>query len=247
MLGRAVSACRLFIVLLVMASLSGCASIAAGTTPTRENVTVPLEGALSALVELDIGAGELQVTGGAVELMEADLVYSVRAWRPQVTVERSGDRASVRVDQSDQSLVLPVGRVQNTWTVRLNPEVPMDLKVNLGAGTTRLVLGDLAIRSLDVDMGAGEAELDLTGDWTSDVRASVSGGVGQLTVRLPAEVGVRARVSGGLGSVNAEGLSRDGDDYVNSAYGSSAVTLTVTVEGGIGAVILIVESDRQST
>jgi hypothetical protein len=55
---------------------------------------------------------------------------------------------------------------------------------------------------------------------------------------LPSEVGVRARAEGGLGKINAEGLQKQGDSYVNDAYGSSDVTLDVDVQGGVGEINL---------
>jgi hypothetical protein len=51
-------------------------------------------------------------------------------------------------------------------------------------------------------------------------------------------VSVRARAQGGLGKINAEGLQREGDSYVNDAYGSSDVTLDVDVQGGVGEINL---------
>jgi hypothetical protein len=55
---------------------------------------------------------------------------------------------------------------------------------------------------------------------------------------LPSGVGVKAKAQGGLGKVNAEGLKRVGDSYVNDAYGESDVTLNVEVQGGIGKINL---------
>ena len=49
---------------------------------------------------------------------------------------------------------------------------------------------------------------------------------------------MRVDVAGGLGEVQAEGLSRDGDAYVNDAYGKSEATLNVDIEGGVGLIRL---------
>ena len=51
-------------------------------------------------------------------------------------------------------------------------------------------------------------------------------------------VGARVRAEGGLGKINAEGLQREGDPYVNDAYGASDVTLDVDVRGGVGQINL---------
>ena len=80
--------------------------------------------------------------------------------------------------------------------------------------------------------------MDLTGDYGQDIEASIEGGVGEATVMLPSEVGVRVRAEGGLGKINAEGLQREGDSYVNDAYRDSEVTLDVDVQGGVGQINL---------
>jgi hypothetical protein len=81
-------------------------------------------------------------------------------------------------------------------------------------------------------MRAGNTTVDLTGDYGQDVDAILEGVVGEDTVQLPSEVGVRVRAEGGLGKINAEGLQREGDSYVNDAYGDSDVTNEATSKAG---------------
>ena len=49
---------------------------------------------------------------------------------------------------------------------------------------------------------------------------------------------MRVRAEGGLGQINAEGFWREGQAYVNDAYGDSDVTLHVDVRGGVGHINL---------
>jgi len=109
----------------------------------------------------------------------------------------------------------------------------------LGLGVVRRsrFLG-LGLTGLDLRMGAGETTVDLTGDYARDFDATVEGGVGEATVLLPSDVGARVRAEGGLGQINAEGLQREGDSYVNDAYGESDVTLEVDIQSGIGEINL---------
>ena len=90
-------------------------------------------------------------------------------------------------------------------------------------------------------MGAGELNLDLTGARKSDLQATIEGGAGQATIRLPRDVGVHAYASGGIGSVNAPGMMREGDAYVNAAYGKAPATIELTVHGGVGEINLLTE------
>jgi hypothetical protein len=54
----------------------------------------------------------------------------------------------------------------------------------------------------------------------------------------PSSCPFKAKAQGGLGNINAEGLERVGDSYVNGAYGESDVTLNVDVQGGVDEINL---------
>lgn len=204
----------------------------------RESRTIQPENARSVFAELQLGAGELNVTGGADALMEADFAYNVADWKPRVKYEVTGDTGKLSVKQSSGQGVNLGGDVRNEWEVRLNDEVPTDLRVEIGAGESDLDLDSLALEGLDLQIGAGTTTVDLTGDYEQDLDASIQGGVGEATVMLPSEIGVRARAEGGLGNINAEGLQKEGDSYVNDAYGDADVTLEVDVQGGVGQINL---------
>ena len=217
--------------------LGSCGGQEAGELQ-RDSRSVDVENAQSVRTELRVGAGELNVTGGADALMEANFTYNVADWRPEVSYEVSGDEGVLRADQGSGGEDVFGGNTRNEWDVRLNDEVPIDLDVEMGAGESDLDLDSLTLTGLDLSMGAGQTVVDLTGDYGQDLTASIEGGVGEATVRLPSEVGVRVSAEGGLGSINAEGLQRDGEAYVNEAYGESDVTLDVQVRGGVGQINL---------
>jgi hypothetical protein len=203
----------------------------------RESRAVDLDDAQSVVAELRMGAGELNLSGGADALMEADFSYNVADWKPKVGYELSGDTGELRVKQGSGGGI-PGGDARNEWEVRFNDAVPTDLQVEMGAGESNLDLDSLTLTGLDLQMGAGKTTVDLTGDYGQDLEARIQGGVGEATVLLPSEVGVRAKAEGGVGKINAEGLQREGDSYVNDAYGDSDVTLKVDVQGGVGEINL---------
>jgi uncharacterized protein DUF2154 len=203
----------------------------------RESQTVDLENAQSVETELRMGAGELNVSGGADALMEADFTYNVADWKPEVSYDLSGDTGELTVQQGEGEGV-PGGDARNEWDIRFNDAVPTDLHLEMGAGESNLDLDNLTLTGLDLQMGAGETTVDLTGDYGQDLEARIQGGVGEATVLLPSEVGVRAKAEGGIGKINAQGLQREGDSYVNDAYGDSDVTLEVDVQGGVGQINL---------
>jgi predicted membrane protein len=120
----------------------------------------------------------------------------------------------------------------------MNDELPTDFVVQLGAGESALDLDSLTLTGVDLQMGAGKTTVDLTGDYAKGFDASIEGGVGQATVLLPSKVGVKAKAAGGLGGINAKGLKKVGDSYVNDAYGESDTNVSVDVKGGVGEINL---------
>jgi hypothetical protein len=127
----------------------------------------------------------------------------------------------------------------NTWNLKVSDEVPLELKVDVGAGRSDLHLSKVDLTRLELNIGAGQANVNLTGERGKDLQAVIHGGVGEAVVQLPKNVGVVATVHGGLGSVDVRGLKKNEDgQYVNAAYGKSPNTLRLTVEGGIGHIKL---------
>ena len=89
------------------------------------------------------------------------------------------------------------------------------------------------------NIGAGEMQLDLTGARKNNLDVEVQGGVGSATIALPKDVGVKVHASGGIGAVSTDGLTKQDDDYINSAYGKTPATITVDIQGGVGAISLL--------
>jgi hypothetical protein len=177
------------------------------------------------------------VSGAADALMEADFSFNVSDWKPEVSYDVSGDTGKLSVEQGSSGEGVRLGGdVRNEWYLRFNDAVPTDLVVEMGAGESDLDLDSLTLTGLDLEMGAGETTVDLTGDYAQGFDTSIEGGVGEATVLLPS--GVRVRSEGGLGKINAESFSREGNAYVNHAYGDSEVTLDVEVRGGVGQINL---------
>jgi hypothetical protein len=230
--------------LLIAVVLGGACGMQPGGTPQevgklqRESKSVDPKDAQSSRTQLKMGAGELNLTGGADQLMEADFSYNVSDWKPKVSYDVSADEGELVVKQGGAGGSSLSGETRNEWEIRLNDEVPTELVVQMGAGESDLDLDSLSLTGLKLQMGAGKTTVDLTGDYAKDFDASIQGGVGEATILLPSEVGVKAKAEGGLGKINAERLKRVGDSYVNDAYGESDVNLSVEVQGGVGQINL---------
>jgi hypothetical protein len=220
--------------------LAGCGSRARVGALQTESQSVELGEAESVRVEIEFGAGDLQVTGGAEELLEADFTYNVAELQPKVEY-RDGKLLIWQPENEGLPDLRGISDFRNEWGLRLNDQVPIDLRVNMGAGTSDLQLARLSLTGLDISVGAGEYTVDLNGDWAHDLDVSIEAGAADLTVRLPSEVGVRVEVDRGPTVIDAPDLTQDGNIYTNAAYGASKVTLQVNMQAGIGQIRLEVE------
>jgi len=253
----------LMVVVVALIAATGCDEGARVGDLQTKSETVELGGAESVSVEIEMGAGELDVSGGAGELLEATFTYNVDGLDPEATYSE-GKLIVQHADVKEGiGTFFDLDDYRNEWDLRFNEDVPMEMRIDMGAGRSDLKLGSLALTSLDINAGAGDVDLDLsgsqslnqltynmgagriildlTGDWQDDLDASIKGGVGDLTLNLPGGVGVRVEVDTGIGSVDTSGLTKDGDTYTNDAYGESDITLNIDIEGGIGKINLDVE------
>lgn len=213
--------------------------VAAGSNLHHDLVTVERGDAESVDVEITMGAGELTVTAGADELLEAEFIYNREDWKPEVEYDINHRRGRLKVSQPSGTAwnsFFNLGNTYYEWNLKLNNELPMDLDIKLGAGEANLQLGNLALSRLDVKLGVGDVTIDLTGEWKEDCRAYIIGGVGEAVIKLPADAGIRVEVQQGIGSVEVLGLIKRNRYYVNELYGKAAVNLEVNIRGGIGEI-----------
>ena len=233
---------HLLITLVLFAALllAGCSSVARVGALRTESQSVELGDAKSVRVEINIGAGDLTLTGGADKLLEADFTYNVARLKPEVKYT-NGTLVVRQPEVNGMPALLGIADFRNEWGLRLYDQVPMDLSVDVGAGTSDLQLAGLSLTRLDVNLGAGTYTVDLSGDWARNLDVTIDAGAAIVTVRLPRDVGARVKVEDGPHMIEATGLTQDGDVYTNAAYGVSEVTMQVDLEAGIGTINLDVE------
>jgi len=224
--------------------------------------TVEYSGSSSVSADIEMGLGDLSISGGAQDLLEAEFSYNVAEMKPDVDL--NGERLRVRTPQVDVGFdsFWDLDDFQNEWELAFSDEIALDLEVDLGAGNAHLDLGSLEVTELQLDAGAGDVDIDLSnssalselsidagvgeitldlhGDWPQGLDADIQAGVGEVTIWLPSEVGVRVDVEGGLTDLDTSGLDRDGRSYFNDAWGESDTEIVVRISAGIGEINLIV-------
>lgn len=221
--------------------ISGCGLLP--TTRVGETVTdtqtLELGAADAVRVQVNMAAGVLAIAGDADSLMDATFRYNVASWKPHIEYRINGSRGELIVDHAGKRI--PVGgTLINEWNLLLSNTVPIDLEIVTGASESNLDFRGLDLAGLRIDIGAGSTEVDLSSALNHDLEVTINGGVGDLSVKLPSDMGVKVSADSAIGGLTNSGLKRDGDTYINQAYGSSPHTLFVKVSAGVGSVNLII-------
>jgi predicted membrane protein len=227
-------------IVMLLSILVGCGDRNETVGPEEhESRSVDLDKSEKVRVVIKMAFGELNVGGGTDKLLEADFGYTDAALKPHVQYRSSAGVGDLTVETRAGSP--SGGSLKNRWDLRLNDRVPVDLRVELGAGEADMNVGTLSIRSAEVMVGAGTLRLDLRGNPVKDYSVRVTGGVGDATVYLPKDVGVSAKASGGLGEVSVRGLHKSGESYRNDAWDRAGVRIRLDIQGGVGSIKLISE------
>jgi hypothetical protein len=152
------------IALLAMITLACSVAIPAARMQTGETQTLTVsepapasagQGSSSAEVSITMGAGTLQIGGGATGLVEGSIKYNVADWKPVVTHQGSALSINQGTNLSNQ---LPPQNVVNDWQLKLG-QTPVDLTINAGAYDSTLSLGGIPLTGLTINDGASNSNI----------------------------------------------------------------------------------------
>lgn len=218
--------------------LTGCETARTGPTQ-HESAHFDLDKSELTRVELRMGAGELNISGGSPKLADADFTFNVPAWKPNVEYHSTGVRGDLVISQPNGAGGF--GDTEYRWDVKLNDGVLMDVVAKLGAGEARMDLGSMNLRNVELNIGAGEVKMDLRGNPQRSYDVRIQGGVGEATVYLPRSVAIDATAQGGIGEIKVSGLEQRNGRWINASQEGSPVKIHVDVKGGVGQINLIAE------
>jgi hypothetical protein len=200
-----------------------------------EHAVVRLEGASRARVRVQHGAGRLVFgAGGSPDaLLEGDFGGGV-----VVDPRRSGDTLEATLKTATQ--LFPFMWAPGTglnWNVSLNRDIPLELKLEVGACETRLDLSDLKVTDLRVESGASSTEVTLPAN-AGATRARFQTGAASVRIQVPPGVAAHIRTSGALSStrIDEARFPRLGEAYQSPDYGTAANRADIEIEMGVGSV-----------
>lgn len=203
---------------------------------SEESVSIPLEGAVEAIVQLNHGAGRVEVSAldSSTELMAGSFFGGV-----ETEINRSEGKVRLHLNASGDAWAFPGPMHPGfSWKFGLNRNIPLQLEVKSGASQTTLNLADLRVTELKIDTGASATEVTLP-THPGFIRMVVHSGASSLNIHVPEGVSAQITIKSGLAGihVNPARFARIGDNLYQSAdYATAMDRAEIHVETGVGSV-----------
>lgn len=184
-------------------------------------------------VELNVGAAELKIYGGAKNLVDGTVITNVPDWEPEMLY--SDDHLTISQKEKNISGI-PSRNLNNKWDIAFNNNVPLDITINAGAYQGRLDLGGMNVTHLNISDGASDTRVEFTKPNAGSME-SFEYNSGASNVELS-----------GLANANLEKLdfTAGAGNYVLDFSGDLQKDMQVTMEVGVSAVKIVIPKGTQS-
>ena len=219
----------LFGIWLLIGALSKGRSSSAGQT-----ISIPLESAHSARIKLDHAAGRLNIRAGA---SSTELLNGVFGAEVDYKSHLEADQLQVKIRNSPHFWAWFPGESLD-WDIRLNGDIPLNLKIDSGASASTLDLTNLKVIDLDIDTGASSTEVTLPAN-AGNTHVDIDSGAASLNIHIPNGVAASIRVKSGIASVKVDSNRfprLDGGFYQSADYATALSRADITIETGVGSV-----------
>ena len=199
-----------------------------------ENVSIPLNNASSARIEINYGAGRLKIGAGASQtsLLEGEFGGGL-----DKSIHQHSGRLEGKLSLPFHSWPFMWQPGHFDWNLRFNSQIPLLLELNVGAAGSVLDFSDLIVNELEISTGASGTELTLPAH-AGISKCSISAGAAEVNIHIPQGVAARIRATVGLGSlnVNQARFLRSGGEYRSVDFDVASNKLDIVIETGLGAV-----------
>ncbi|MGP4081800.1 toast rack family protein [Pseudalkalibacillus sp. R45] len=189
-------------------------------------------------VKLQLGTGKLDLHDGTKEIMEGMFTVYGESSEPEIEYDISESGIGKLVVPQKSIATWSMKKTQQEWDIALNGDLTLTLKVELGAGKSKLGLSKLNLKDLHIESGVGETEIDLAGEWKNSFRVKIDAGIGKMKIRVQKHAGVKIDVDKGIGKVKADHFIGVEDSYQNQSYETADVKIDIDLDVGVGEVIL---------
>ena len=230
----------LFLILLGVWILVNVFNRPGGREIQTEVTSVPLEGAQQANVRIHHGAGRLTINGSA-----APDTLAQGSFGGGLDYRKSASGNGVNLDMRprwDSHVIFGFpwmwpNQGSLDWNVAFSPNIPLSLRLETGAGESRVNLSDMRVVNVDVETGASSTDLTLPSN-AGMTRVKVEAGAASVNIHIPGGVAAQIHTQSGVSSISIDQtrFPRQGSVYLSPDYATATNKADIDIEVGVGSV-----------
>lgn len=226
-------------------SVIGIAAVIVITQPntiSRESYNRTIEvakeiTATSAEYTLDLGAADIEVTGGANNALSGNYESNVGELDLGSRLEGAKQKISIGTKNERRSWIW-LGGFKNDLSLKLPNDLPLELDIDSGAANLNLDFSTVQTREVTIDAGASSIDLTV-GDLLETQRMTISSGASSIDVAIPKTItGVRLNLDAGLsGKTLPSEFKKISDElYETVDYGTADKKLDLSIDAGASSI-----------
>lgn len=187
----------------------------------------------SAVLRLELDAGDISITGGGSKLAVVD----TNDRRLSLKTRGAGGKQTVEIGSRNLNWFPFPGLGGLRSDIALSSDIPWEIDVQTDAANTRIDMEDLAVTDLDVDGDACNLYIRLS-DRAKSQSISVDADVSHITIVVPENVGVRYTIRGDIQHVSHDNVPfvLDGEGKQTEGYADAAAQVEIDLEMDVGSV-----------
>jgi hypothetical protein len=191
-----------------------------------------------AVVELDRSTGNLVIDAGEKgnQLFSGTVALPL-AQTIKTTYSVNGNTGTLAMKDENPVWVpvLPSSNNSSSWTLHFNPQIPLDIKANLGVGSLKMDLRGLGVTEVNANTALGQLEIMVPEKAAYSIQANNA--MGNTVISVPRDLPVEIFYSGAIAHLSLpEGYQRSGEKAYSPNYSSALPALRITISQAIGLV-----------
>lgn len=202
----------------------------ADSMASQEIITLD-SGLTNAKLIIDGGATLLKFGGITNELMEMNPVRNLYGVNIIKTLENN--TALIQFEIGPHS-VKKEDSISRNAMIRLNPDIPWEIDMNIGASKIIADFSEYNIKAIDLDAGAASVEMKL-GSKAEIAKLNIDGGAMSLVLELPKEVACRLEADSFLSSSKFDGFTKHDGVYLSDNYNNAKKKINIKIKGAFAS------------
>lgn len=184
-----------------------------------------------AVLNFDAAAGDFRIDQTTTELFEFEREGKLGKYNYSIMDLGSKREINIGLEEGH----FRSGDFKNKASVKLNPALLWELKVDVGAASIDMDLSSFKINKLNIDGGASSINVRL-GNLQDESHIKINSGASSISIKVPQEYGCQVSTSTILSSKDLPGFNKsDGGKYITPGFSDSSRNIYIDVEAAVSS------------